>query len=339
MQLQVAEACNGIRYLFPLVTLGLVAAFFYQGALWKRVVLFLSTIPITVLLNGLRIGLIGVSVEYWGQEMAEGILHDIEGFAMFGASFTVLMLEAWLLARVGGDRRPLRRVLGLTFPRPTPKGARIEHRPLPVPLVAAVALLAAALAALTLLPEREDVRPARKDLVDLPLALGEWKGQPVRVEDLFIDALKVTDHRMLDFAGPGGQVVNLWIAYYGSQRKGESAHSPASCLPGGGFQIESLGEYAVPGVSISGMPLTVNRSVMRMGNDRQLVWYWFQQRGRVITNEYLVKWYIFRDALLRNRTDGALVRLMMSVPDGRNVADGDAAAGIRAGLGEDCPAL
>ncbi len=63
--------------------------------------------------------------------------------------------------------------------------------------------------------------------------------------------------------------------------------------------------------------------IIQKGDDEQLVYYWFQQRGRVVTNEYLVKWYLFWDALTRNRTDGALVRLMTNVNPGRNLADAD----------------
>jgi exosortase len=50
-KLQVAEACNGLRYLFPLMALGFIAAYLFKGALWKRAVIFLSTIPITILMN------------------------------------------------------------------------------------------------------------------------------------------------------------------------------------------------------------------------------------------------------------------------------------------------
>jgi len=81
-------------------------------------------------MNGLRIGGIGVTVEYWGQEMAEGFLHDFEGWAMFMASFSVLLAEVWVLGWIGrdttaaGDARP-------GVPAPTPAGARIERRSVP----------------------------------------------------------------------------------------------------------------------------------------------------------------------------------------------------------------
>jgi EpsI family protein len=80
-----------------------------------------------------------------------------------------------------------------------------------------------------------------------------------------------------------------------------------------------LARYMVPDVTVSGQPLAVNRAIIQMGEQKQLVYYWFQQRGRVLTNEYLVKWMIFWDALTRNRTDGALVRIVAPVTPGEDV--------------------
>ncbi|MBK6451780.1 MAG: EpsI family protein [Proteobacteria bacterium] len=79
----------------------------------------------------------------------------------------------------------------------------------------------------------------------------------------------------------------------------------------------------VADVAIGGQPLRVNRALIQYGSQRQLVYYWFQQRGRVITNEYLVKWYLFWDSLTRNRSDGALVRLTVPVPEGAVEAQAD----------------
>ena len=59
--------------------------------------------------------------------------------------------------------------------------------------------------------------------------------------------------------------------------------------------------------------------MIAQGTSKQLVYYWFQQRGRVVTDEYMVKWYLFWDSLTRQRSDGALVRLIISIPDGQSV--------------------
>ena len=117
--------------------------------------------------------------------------------------------------------------------------------------------------------------------------------------------------------------MNFYVSYYDSQRKGESAHSPRVCLPGGGWVIDRFERQDVSRAGPNGGALPVNRAVMSYGTEKQLVYYWFQQRGRTLTNEYLVKWYIFWDALTRNRTDGALVRVVAQLPEGGDEADTD----------------
>ena len=323
MQLQVVEACSGLRYLFPLMAVGFIVAYIFKAPLWKKAVVFLSTIPITVLMNSLRIGLIGITVEYWGREMADGILHDFEGWVVFMSSLGVLLLEMWLLNFVGQPRRAFADAFHIEWPGPLPEGTRFRAPGVSAPLVAALALLLGGAILSSLLPDREEVVPARVAFAQFPGELGGWQGRVDRLESIFVDALKFDDYLLADYTGPGGARVNLYAAYYGSQRKGASVHSPRTCIPGGGWEIGGLSQRTIEGASINGRPLTVNRAVIRKGESAQLVYYWFQQRGRVMTNEYLVKWYLFQDALNRQRTDGALVRLTTDVPPGSDAVEAD----------------
>ena len=323
-RLQVAEACSGLRYLFPLVTLGFLAALFFRAPLWQRVLLVVSTAVITVLMNSFRIGVIGVLVNEYGRSQAEGFLHYFEGWVIFVGCLALLLLEMWLLLRLSGSRRSLRDALSLELPARTPAGQPRAPRPIPASgWAAAVLLLAAVVPALTL-PERVEAVPAREDFADFPLQFAGWSGHRARLEPEYIQTLRFTDYLLADYDRPGGGIVNLYVAYYASQRKGESVHSPRGCLPGGGWVIEQLGERRVPGVTVGGQPLRVNRALISHGSDRDVVYYWFQQRGRVLTNEYLVKWYLFWDSLTRNRTDGSLVRLIAPVPLGGETARADA---------------
>lgn len=331
MKLQVVEACAGLRYLFPLMTLGFIAAYFFKGAFWKRLVIFLSTIPITVIMNSLRIGAIGITVEYWGRGMAEGFLHDFEGWAIFMVCTAVLIGEMWLLARIGSERRPLQETFGLDFPAPTPRDAQVLNRSLPRPFVVAGLVAVIAAGASLALPKRVEATQARQDFQSFPLTVGEWQGKSERMEQVYLDALQLDDYLLADYSSTDRLPINLYVAYYATQRKGQSAHSPRTCIPGGGWKISSLTQYQVPGVTTAAGPLQVNRTVIEMGEVRQLVYYWFAERGRDLTNEYLVKWYIFWDALTRNRTDGALVRLTIPVPPGMDLAEADKRLGAFAG--------
>lgn len=324
LKLQVVEACNGLRYLFPLLTLGFIAAYFFKTVFWKRTVVFLSAIPITVLMNSLRIGAIGAVVEYWGRSMAEGFLHDFEGWAVFMACTGVLVVEMWLLSRFGKDRQLLRQAFGLDFPAPTPPNAAVSYRPLPRPyLVSGLMLLGVAVLAV-MVPQRIELTPVRKDFLEFPLALGPWKGKAEPLERFYLDVLKLDDYLLADYADADRNAINLYMAYYASQRKHQSVHSPRTCIPGGGWEIQSLTQRTLDDISVAGQPLRVNRAVIQLGDLKQLTYYWFQERGRVLTNEYLVKWLIFWDAVTRNRTDGALVRLITTVRPGEDVASGDA---------------
>jgi exosortase D (VPLPA-CTERM-specific) len=121
-KLQVVEACDGLRYLFPLMTLGLVMAYFYKGALWKRVLIFLSSMPLTILMNSLRIGMIGWMVEHWGPSMAEGFVHDFQGWAVFMLSLALMVVLMIVLSRIGKDGKPWRELFGVDFPDPLPAG-------------------------------------------------------------------------------------------------------------------------------------------------------------------------------------------------------------------------
>jgi EpsI family protein len=174
------------------------------------------------------------------------------------------------------------------------------------------------------LPKRVEVPPQRLNFTEFPTQLDAWKGRVGKLEAIYLDALKLSDYALIDYTDVKGEMVNFYAAYYESQRKGQSAHSPKSCLPGGGWVMEQFGPLAVEGVSIAGSPLTVNRVVIAQGESRQLVYYWFQQRGRLITNEYLVKWYVFWDGLTKNRSDGALVRLVAPLRQGEDLEHADA---------------
>jgi exosortase D (VPLPA-CTERM-specific) len=313
----VAEACSGLRYLFPLMALACLIAYFYKAELWKRVAVFLASIPVAVLMNSLRIGLIGITVEYWGPRMAEGVLHDFEGWVVFMISTLVLLVVAALLSRMGPQRVRLRDALMLDTGPELRRSEVQRERIVPVQFVAATAVAAAAATLSLFLPERVELRPVRASLIEFPLQLAGRQGVRSALDPVYLDELKLDDYLLADYHGAGMAPVNVWIAYYDSQRKGQSAHSPRSCLPGGGWEFESLAPHRLDAAAGS---LEVNRGLIRHGTERQLVYYWFQQRGRVVTNEYLVKWYILSDAITRNRTDGALVRLMAPLPPGVNEA-------------------
>jgi exosortase D (VPLPA-CTERM-specific) len=311
MKLQVVEACSGLRYLFPLMVLGFIAAYQFRAPLWKRVVLFLSTIPMTIVINSLRIGMIGITVDRWGAGMAEGLLHEFEGFAMFMLCIALLAFEMAVLTRIGDRGASLRSAFRVEGPAQVPSDARIAFRSIPLSAVAGGLLLAVIGAGLAFQPAHDQERPTRDAFAAFPMSLpGGWQGRLDRLAPDIVAWLAVDDYLLADFTRPSSPPVNLYSAYYATQSGGGSAHSPRTCIPGDGWSISTISEMAVP---LERSALTVNRAVIERAGQRELVYYWFDQRGRKLTNELQVKWYILRDGIVRNRSDGALVRVVTTI--------------------------
>jgi EpsI family protein len=142
-----------------------------------------------------------------------------------------------------------------------------------------------------------------------PREVGQWAGKYQHLEQSIIDELDFSDYMILDYVNPEEQSVNFYTAYYETQNKGASIHSPETCLPGGGWTFEQFGKKEVQMGSLF-RSITVNRALMQLGGQRQIVYYWFPCRGRNLINAYQLKFYTFWDALIRQRTDGALVRVI-----------------------------
>jgi exosortase D (VPLPA-CTERM-specific) len=322
-QLEVAAACDGLRYLFPLITLAFMMAYFYRAAFWKRAIVFLASVPISIFMNGIRVGLIGVLVEHYGMGMAEGFFHEFQGWVMFMLSAGMLLGVVILLSKLGSDKGPWRERFGIDSgsATPVPLAGLFDRlalsRGLTVASVCAIAIAGAGL----LIPQRVEATQPRASLVEFPMMFGAWQGRRDALDRVYIDELKFDDYLLADFRVDGKRSpVNLYVAYYDSQRKGESAHSPRSCIPGGGWDITS---FSSSRLAVGDSQLPFNRVVIENGTNRQVVYYWFAQRGRIVTNEYLVKWYIFWDSLTRNRTDGAMIRLVAAQQQGQTEEDVD----------------
>jgi exosortase D (VPLPA-CTERM-specific) len=323
-KLQVVDACSGLRYLFPLASLSFLCAYLFRGPFWQKVLIFLSSAPLTIFMNSLRIGIIGIMVDNWGTEMAEGFLHDFEGWIIFLICMGLLFIEMWLFSRLSGRKVAFNElVLIPTEWSEDTKQGNPDIRFNKSVFLLMLLLIGAAIASHNI-EGRKDLIPSRKAFLNFPLQLGKWEGRNDYLDQHYLDVLKLTDYVIISYTQPeSGNHINFYSAYYQSQREGVSVHSPKSCIPGDGWQITQFGQRDFPDFKVDGNALIINRAIIQKGDSKQLVYYWFQQRGRTITNEYLVKWYLFYDSITMNRTDGSLIRLITSVNAGENIEAAD----------------
>lgn len=160
---------------------------------------------------------------------------------------------------------------------------------------------------------RSEYVPENTVLKSLAASLGNWRlYQEGQIEQEVLDVLKADDTLTRTYVDTGsGASAHLFVAFFRSQRAGRAPHSPKNCLPGSGW-VPSLSDTV--SVDLPGREaVKVNRYVVQKGESRSLVLYWYQSRDRVVASEYEAKFYVVADALRYNRTDTALVRVIVPI--------------------------
>lgn len=322
MQLQVVEACSGLRYLFPLIVLSLVLTYFTRLRLWQKCLLVASAIPISLVLNSLRIAVTALASRFLGPQVAEGFSHDFAGWIIFVASFCLLFALSALLARLSRAQpspAPAKAEASATGPSlsetPAPE-TESSQVPAAKPLalgappslrfLAAAALLAAVLFGATGRGGVE-VPVNTRPFSEFPMQFGSWTGRSDFLDPKVLDTLKLSQYVLADYEGPDKIPVSMYVAYYKSQPKGQAIHSPESCMPGTGWSMEQESEITLQ--NLAGTPQPLNRIMASKGGQRILTYFWFAQHGKKITTLPMLKLSTLEGAILRGRTDGALVRL------------------------------
>lgn len=173
----------------------------------------------------------------------------------------------------------------------------------------AVLLLAAAL----FLQARSRPEPlvARPPMADFPREVDHWTGKDLGISADVREILGPGDFLSRIYSRPDQPYVDLFLAYFPTQRSGNSIHSPKNCLPGSGWAPAEAGFLQLQ--RPDGATVTVNRYVIAKGLDKQLVLYWYQAHGRVVASEYWAKYFLVADAIRMNRSDGSLVRVITPI--------------------------
>jgi EpsI family protein len=156
-----------------------------------------------------------------------------------------------------------------------------------------------------------EVFPPRLPLKSFPSQLGPWNGTEIPIDKEVLDVLGPGDFLLRAYQEEAQPYVDLFIAYFPSQRTGDTIHSPKNCLPGAGWTPteSSRVTLSLPGHS----PFPANRYVIAKGDSRQLVLYWYWAHDRGVASEYWAKFYLVADSMRLNRSDGALVRITTAI--------------------------
>jgi len=173
---------------------------------------------------------------------------------------------------------------------------------------------------------RGETRPVHKPLDTFPVDIGGWHmNQQGVMEQEVKDVLRADDYVIREYAEPPGKFASLFVAFFNSQRAGQTPHSPKNCLPGAGW-VWTVSDTIPVTVSGRPTPIDINRYVVSKGEEKAVVLYWYQSRDRVVAKEYSAAAYVAWDALRYNRSDTALVKVTVAVAN--NQEDAATQAGI-----------
>jgi exosortase D (VPLPA-CTERM-specific) len=325
LKLHVAEACSGLRYLFPIMSFSYVFAVLYRGSMWHKAVLLLAAAPITVLMNSVRIAVAGVLVQYFGESHLEGFTHFFEGWVIFMSSVVLLFVLAWIMLKLQRSPMGLADALDLETEGLWHQFTRLRLTEPSRMLIAAVMVTFTAVLAWELRPQPAAVVIDRDPLTFFPRDLGGWSSQPLERLDVAVEqTLGADDYYGARFVSPDtGLPVNFFSAFYYDQTK-VGIHAPEICLPGSGWEIAQLERKDVAPELGLFAPFRLNRAIVQKGEARMMVYYWFEQHGRHVAWDMKAKLLLLWDGFTIRRTDGALVRLTTPILRGESDADAEA---------------
>lgn len=334
-KLQVAEACSGLRYLFPILSFSYVFSVLYRGPVWHKAVLLISAVPITVFMNAVRIAIAGAVVDSYGVAFVEGLTHFMEGWVIFLTCVLILFALARLMLFLHPEKKTLVEALDLETDGLWPQFTRLRLIRPSAPLIVIALIMAGGATAWQVIPPRPLYVVQREPFYAFPRQIGDWTaGLPQRLDAETEKVLKADDYYAVTLTRPGlAAPVDFFSAWYKDQMNG-GTHSPTVCLPAAGWEIAQIGQIQSP-AGLPGPRFSLNRVVIQKGVERMLVYYWYDQQGVNTASSYYAKLLLTLAKVRDGRADGAIVRLITPIRRGESdaVAEERLKAALKAVVG------
>jgi exosortase D (VPLPA-CTERM-specific) len=321
MQLQVVDACNGMRYIFPLLALGTLYAHFFERVLWKRALCVLATIPLGVLFNALRIGITGVLTDWFGPTVAEGFFHDLSGWIVFVFAFVMLFAISRILrmfpSKAGAAGQPV-------APKDAPVPSSPANRGNTTPAFLVSAAVLAAVAALSLSTGSMPAVTLDGGIQGFPLRIGAWAGRNEPVDPVIVEMSGAEEAFSGHFMNGSGSEISLYMGYRSTAFLSNENffHSPTVCIPSAGWV-----EREVKRKTITNVPyfndLDVTEMVIEKGGTRQLVYFWFQTKDKATHSKSLNRFHLSLHAIRRDNTHDLFIRPVTPILSSETVDDAE----------------
>ena len=306
MQFNVANACSGMSYLLPLLCLAIIIGYFFSKSFWIRLFLFISAIPITLVINVVRITATAIIADYWTREIATGFMHAFSGWLLFMLGFVILFIETKILTRFF-KQKP-----NLTLRSKSTQ--KIERKYVnksigPLPIIVTVCLFAIFIGGYYAIASKKANFPV-PNLSDLPRVIDGYKGKIVP-EDQGIKAFSsVTDSITCVYTKNEADPIVAYIGYYRTTPKLKGfIHTPEVCLESTGWKVKEINNYKLRVADNSSM-INCRLVFSERPSIKQVLVYWYQIGDFATGHERLAHLYTGYDAIFGNYNDA--IKIMIS---------------------------
>jgi exosortase D (VPLPA-CTERM-specific) len=320
-QLQVVDACSGLRYIFPLLTIGVLYAYFFERVLWKRLFFVLVTIPLGVFINALRIGVTGVLTEIFGPKISQGFFHSFSGWILFLFAFGLLFLLGRILA-VLAPNVVQSKSTGVSKPAPTALLAPESERTTKAFWICIILLSLVALLSLSTstLPAVE----IKGGIESFPVAFGEWSGRQEIVAPDIVRESGAEESYSCYFKNRTGDEIALYMGYRSTAFLADENffHSPTVCIPSSGWIEREVMKKTILRVPFFN-ELQVTKMLIEKNGIRQLVYFWFQTKDEATYDKNINRFYLSLHALRRDNTHDLFLRPITLIHASESIADAE----------------
>ncbi|MGC1456579.1 MAG: exosortase C-terminal domain/associated protein EpsI [Nitrospirota bacterium] len=319
-QLQVVDACSGMRYIFPLLGVGILYAYFFERVMWKRIVCVLVTLPTGVLFNAFRIGITGILTNKFGPKVSQGFFHDFSGWVIFLFAIAMLFVFSRLLSALS-PKTSLSK--GPFDPKPAPHSmAAGEVKTTRAFLTASIILVC--VAGLSLSTSTLPAMTIQGGIEEFPLTIGKWEGSHDAVNPVIVKESGAEEAFSGYFRDGSGKTVSLYMGYRSTAFLANENffHSPTVCMPSSGWV-----EQDVKRRTISDVPYFDKLSVMTMVIEkegiRQLVYFWFQTKDEATYDKNINRFHLSLHALRRDNTYDLFMRPITMIQPAEKIEDAE----------------
>ncbi|MHA2282699.1 MAG: VPLPA-CTERM-specific exosortase XrtD [Promethearchaeota archaeon] len=310
-QLQVVDACSGLRYLVPMIVMTLFIGYLFIKGWWRKSVLLLLVLPLSISINALRIFITGWLMLKGYPNLAENFFHNFSGWLVFMVAGGLLVIAAFMLRKIGSP---------LMEKPEVDTGGRSMSYMIPSTLTVIFCLIFLSSGwAMKKIPAARNL-PQRMSFKSFPMEIGLWQGRKGYLSKEILKELWADDYVSATFYRQEyPNTIHLLIPFYEYQGTRHTAHAPQSCLLGGGWDLLKTRDHEVK--MNPGNDIKIKTMHLKKGDVRLLGSYFFMMRGRVITSPWMNKFYLMWDSLTKQRTDGALVRVEMTIAPNQTIEE------------------